>query len=416
MNDIDDYIQGELIKIPFNLYNLITKYIESNNNNTKVAFVGGYLRDLLIRKFHKKSFPEPLDIDLVIEGSSISLAKFIKKNIVNVDLCLIKEFNLYNTVEININDYKIDIASARKEIYSSPGLNPTVTKSTIEEDLKRRDFTINSIAFEVSTRKIYDLYGGISDIKSKRLNLLHSNSISDDPSRLIRCAKYASRLDFNISNNCLKQSQETVRQWPWKSTEAQQKVIYPPALGIRIRMELAEICKHDNLTNVISIIHKWEIISILNENIKVDKRFLRGLNWIKKLNGNYMLYLLKDSEDLEKACQRFLVNNSEIKILEDYLNIKKILKTNPKKFNHFSPSSWTEFIEDRNLNDETIKLLICDGGPYWRKLFRWLFIYKFIKSKKDGETLKKEGWDPGKEMGKEIKRLRYLEIDKLNRN
>ena len=193
-------------------------------------------------------------------------------------------------------------------------------------------------------------------------------------------------------------------------------MIYPPALGIRIRMELAEICKHDNLNNVISIIHKWEIISILNENIKVDKRFLRGLNWIKKLNGNYMLYLLKDSEDLETACQRFLINNSEIKILEDYSNIKKILKTNQKNFNHFSPSSWTAFIEDRNLNDETVKLLICDGGLYWRNLFKWLFIYKFIKSKKDGETLKKEGWDPGKEMGKEIKRLRYLEIDNLNRN
>ena len=111
-----------------------------------------------------------------------------------------------------------------------------------------------------------------------------------------------------------------------------------------------------------------------------------------------------------------MVNNSEIKILEDYSNIKKILKTNQKKFNYFSPSSWTEFIEDRNLNDETVKLLICDGGLYWRNLFKWLFIYKFIKSKKDGETLKKEGWDPGKEMGKEIKRLRYLEIDNLNRN
>jgi len=415
MNDISDYIQGELIKPPFNLYNLITKYIESNNN-TKVAFDGGYLRDLLISKFHKKSFSKPVDIDLVIEGSSISLAKFIKKNIVNVDLCLIKEFNLYNTVEININDYKIDIASARKEIYPAPGLKPTVTYSTIKEDLKRRDFTINSIAFEVSARKIYDLYGGISDIKSKRLNLLHNNSISDDPSRLIRCAKYASRLDFNISSNSLKQSQETVRQWPWKSLATHQKMISTPALGIRIRMELAEICKHDNLTNVISIIHKWEIISILNENIKVDKRFLRGLNWIKKLKGNHMLYLLKDSEDLEKACQRFLINNSEIKILEDYINIKKILNTNQKNFNHFSPSSWTEFIEHRNLNDETVKLLICDGGPYWRKFFKWLFIYKFIKSKKDGETLKKEGWDPGKEMWKEIKRLRYLEIDKLNKN
>ena len=55
---------------------------------------------------------------------------------------LYKLNSLYNTVEININDYKIDIASARKEIYSAPGLNPTVKKSTIEDDLKRRDFTI----------------------------------------------------------------------------------------------------------------------------------------------------------------------------------------------------------------------------------------------------------------------------------
>ena len=131
MNDISEYIHGELMKIPYNLYNLITKYIESENN-TKVAFVGGYLRDLLIKKFHKKPFPKSIDIDIVIEGSSISLAKFIKKNIENVEVCLIKEFNLYNTVEININDYKIDIASARNEIYSAPGLNPIVTKTTIE--------------------------------------------------------------------------------------------------------------------------------------------------------------------------------------------------------------------------------------------------------------------------------------------
>ncbi len=415
MNDISEYIHGELKKIPFNLYNLINKYIESEKN-TRVAFVGGYLRDLLINKFHENSFSEPIDIDIVIEGSSISLAQFIKRNIVNVEVCLIKEFNLYNTVELNINDFKIDIASARKEIYPAPGLNPTVTNTNIEEDLRRRDFTINTIAFEVSTRKIYDHYGGIADIKSKNLNLLHNNSISDDPSRIIRCAKYASRLGFNISNNSLRQSQITIKQWPWECSETNNKMFFPPALGIRIRMELSEIYKYDNLNNVVSIIHKWGIISILNENIEVDKKFLRGLNWMKKLNGNYILFLLKDAEDLEQACQRFLINNSEKKILEDYLNIKKILKTNQDKYLHYSPSSWTEFIEKRNLNEETVKLLICDGGIFWRKLFRWLFIYKYIKSKKDGETLKKEGWEPGKEMGKEIKRLRYLEIDNLTRN
>ena len=181
-------------------------------------------------------------------------------------------------------------------------------------------------------------------------------------------------------------------------------------------MELAEIYKYDNLRNVVSIINKWGVISILNEHIQVDKRFLRGLNRIKKLKGNYILFLLKDAENLEKVCQRFLINKSEKKILGDYLTIKNKLETEEDKYIYYSPSSWTEFIEKRNLNDETIKLLICDGVPFWRNLFRWLFLYKYVKSKKDGETLKKEGWEPGKEMGKEIKRLRYLEIDKLNKN
>ena len=59
MNDISEYIHGELIKIPFNLYNLINKYIESEKDS-RVAFVGGYLRDLLIKKFHKKSFSKSI--------------------------------------------------------------------------------------------------------------------------------------------------------------------------------------------------------------------------------------------------------------------------------------------------------------------------------------------------------------------
>ena len=414
MNDISDYLYRELRQIPFHIYDLISKYIESNND-TKVAFVGGYIRDLLITKVHKQVFPKPVDIDIVIEGSSVSLAKFIKQNISNVEICLIKEFNLYNTVELNINDLKIDIASARKEIYSAPGLNPKVINATIEEDLQRRDFTINAIAFEVSTKKVYDLYQGISDIKGKELHLLHENSIADDPSRLIRCAKYATRLGFNISRESLKQSQATVSKWPWETSKNQDKIIFPPAISIRIRMELSEIYKYDNLNKVITLLEKWEIISILNKNIQVNNKFIRGLNWMKKLNGNYLLFLLKNAEDLDNICQRFFINKKEKNFLEDYLDIKKILENKKDKFLSFSPSRWTEFIEDRNLDEETVKLLICDGGLFWRPFFKWLFIYKFIKSKKDGDLLKKEGWKPGKEMGKEIKRLRYLEIDKISK-
>ena len=412
MNDVSTYIYSELLKIPFNLIQIITNYIESNNK-VKVAIVGGYIRDLLITQIHKKTFFQPLDIDIVTEGSAIDLAKFIKKNISNVELCLIKEFELYNTVELNINDLKIDIASARKESYEAPGLNPVIKDANIQEDLKRRDFSINAIAFELSKKEIYDFHEGINHIHKKELHLLHKNSIEDDPSRLIRCARYASRLGFKISNNSLQQSQSIVAKWPWVEIKDELRFRFPPGISIRIRMELAETYKHDNLTKIVSLLNDWEVLSILNKNIIVNNRFLRGLKWIKKLQGKYILYLLKNSENLELTCQRFFINNREQKILQDYLNITNQLENEKEKFLYFKPSNWTEFIETKNLDEETVKLLICNGNLFWKPFFKWLFIYKFIKSKKNGEVLKSEGWQSGKEMGDEIKRLRFLEIDKI---
>ena len=415
MNQLNDFLHKKLLNLPFNLNNIIRKFLDLNQES-RVAIVGGYPRDLLIQEIHNEKKIHPIDLDFVIEGSALSLAKYIKQNIKNVELCLIKEFDIYNTVEMNINNTKVDIASAREEIYTSPGSNPLVKKSTIENDLKRRDFSINSIAFDFSKNVLIDLFGGINHIKKKELHLLHVNSIRDDPSRLLRCAKYASRLGFNISNSSLDQAQKIISYWPWKTLNDKSLEKLPPGISIRLRMELFEIINKDNLGSVLSILNEWKVTQLLDKSITINTKYLRGLSWIKRLEGNLILYLIKDSKSLDITCQRFFINTKEKKILFDFLNLKKDLNSNKKEFLNFSPSRWTNFIEEHHLDIETIKLIISEGGIFWKSFFRWLFRYRFIKSKKDGETLKKEGWKPGKEMGKEIKRLRYLEIDKLNRN
>ena len=415
MKEFDSYLHKELSNLPFGLFEIISNFIELNPD-IKVAFVGGYLRDLLIKKIHQNSFVRSIDIDIIIEGSALSLANFIKKNISNVDLCLIKEFELYNTVEMNINNIKVDIASAREEIYFGPGLNPSVSDSSIYKDLQRRDFTINTIAYEVSRQEVYDLYNGIEHIYKKELHLLHQNSISDDPSRILRCAKYASRLGFKISESSLNQSRKAIRQWPW---DIKRKISYPkfpPGISIRIRMELTEIFKNENLGRVIKELIEWDLISILDKSIKVDSKFLRGLKRVKQLDGKFILYLLKDSLSLDKSCERFYLNKKEKAILDNYLDIKKSLKLYENKFLNFSPSKWTRYIEDNNFDVETVKLIISDGGIFWKPFFRWFFIYRFVKSSKNGEELKKEGWDQGKGLGNEIKRLRYLAIDNFSKS
>ena len=126
-------------------------------------------------------------------------------------------------------------------MYTTPGTNPKVKKSTIENDLKRRDFSINSIAFDFSTNELIDLYGGINHIKKKELHLLHGNSIRDDPSRLLRCAKYSTRLGFNISHDSLNQAQRIISYWPWKTLKDKYVEKLPPGISIRIRMELFEL-------------------------------------------------------------------------------------------------------------------------------------------------------------------------------
>ncbi len=415
MDKYELYLYEELWNIPFNLYSLIYKYIELNKD-IKIAFVGGYIRDLLIKKIHNLNSINPVDLDIVIEGSAISLARFIKKNIRDVDICLIKEFEIYNTVELNINNLKIDIASAREEIYKAPGLNPTVKESTISQDLKRRDISINAIAFEISTRQIYDLFKGINHIKKKEIHLLHNNSIRDDPSRLLRCAKYSSRLDFEITKSSLVQSQQIIKSWPWVYEYKKNRFIFPPGISIRIRMELSEIIKLDNLSKIISKLNSWQVLTLLNKDINLNKKFIRGLHWIKKIGGKEILYLMKDSRSSEILYERFYINKKDRKILEDYKLIKSKFENNKEKYKKFSASNWTAFIEDNNLDPETIKLLISEGIVFWRELLRWLLIYRFIESSKSGKTLKEEGWEEGKNIGDEIKRLRYINIENYSKN
>ena len=415
MEKYELYLYKELLNVPFNLYNLIFRYFELNKN-VKIAFVGGYIRDLLIKKIHKSSEINPIDLDIVIEGSAISLAKFIKKNIKDVDICLIKEFEIYNTVELHINNLKIDIASAREEIYEAPGFNPVVKKSIISEDLKRRDISINAIAFEITKRQVYDLFEGINHIKKKEIHLLHKNSIRDDPSRLLRCAKYASRLNFEITKSSLVQAQQIISSWPWIYELEKNRFIFPPGISIRIRMELSEIIKFNNLYQVISKLQSWQVLALLNKDITINYKFKRGLHWIKKLGGNEILFLIKDSRTNKILCERLFINKKERKILSDYKLIKSNIENNKEKYKLFSASNWTAFIEDNNLDPETIKLLISESILFWRELFRWLFIYRFIKSNKNGKTLKDEGWEEGKKIGDEIKRLRYINIDNYSKN
>ena len=153
--------------------------------NKNLYYVGGVIRDELL------GIPS-IDIDYCYEGDAIQFAK--KFNI-------IKENPAFGTVRINYEGREIDIASTRTESYPKKGHLPVVENigCSLEEDLKRRDFTINAMARKTTNKnKIIDYFDGIRDLSRKELRVLHKNSFIDDPTRIIRGLKFSIRFGFEL--------------------------------------------------------------------------------------------------------------------------------------------------------------------------------------------------------------------------
>lgn len=156
-----------------------------------VYLVGGFVRDLLLGV-------ENLDLDLVVEREGIDFAYRLASLF---DAQLIKH-RAFGTATITTKDgIKIDIATSRKEYYPAPAALPRVTGGSIEDDLSRRDFTINALACHIDSERfgeLVDFFDGIGDLRKKRIQFLHEKSFIDDPTRIIRAVRFEQRLGFRI--------------------------------------------------------------------------------------------------------------------------------------------------------------------------------------------------------------------------
>lgn len=150
-------------------------------------YIGGVVRDELLEK---KSF----DVDLTYEGNAIEFAQTIP----NAEILQINE--PFGTVKIKLNGQEVDIASTRSETYPNKGHLPQVNKigCSLKEDILRRDFTINALAKSTFDGEIIDYTNGLEDIKTKTLRVLHNNSFIDDPTRILRALKFATRFGFEL--------------------------------------------------------------------------------------------------------------------------------------------------------------------------------------------------------------------------
>ncbi|HPZ25183.1 MAG TPA: HD domain-containing protein [Kaistella sp.] len=180
------------------LFKLISEVAEKNNQS--VFIVGGYVRDLWMGR------KVPTDIDFVTEGNGIELAKCVAKEI-NPNL-KVSIFKTYGTAMFKHNGLDLEFVGARKESYAEDSRKPSVETGSLEDDQKRRDFTINALAISLNKKnfgELIDPFDGILDIQNKiiRTPLEPSQTYSDDPLRMMRAIRFASTLNFEIEENSL---------------------------------------------------------------------------------------------------------------------------------------------------------------------------------------------------------------------
>jgi len=180
------------------VFPLISEAAEELGNEAYV--VGGFVRDLLLGQTSK-------DIDVVVVGHGINLALKVAEN-TRTDT-KVKVFKNFGTAMLRLKDWEVEFVGARKESYRRDSRKPIIENGTLEDDQKRRDFTINAMSISLNERNygsLIDPFNGISDLKNKiiRTPLNPDITYSDDPLRMMRAIRFATQLDFTIEGKSLK--------------------------------------------------------------------------------------------------------------------------------------------------------------------------------------------------------------------
>ena len=192
------------------IFEILSSVVTSENVQAYV--IGGWVRDCLLKRDHPDK-----DIDIVVIGSGIDIAQKAAGMIhPGVKVTVFKNFG---TAMFRNREYEIEFVGARRESYNRNSRKPVVENGTLEDDQKRRDFTINTLAISLNKEtfgEFLDPFGGMGDLKKKiiRTPLEPDKTFSDDPLRMMRAIRFASQLNFTIEDktfNSIKENAERIK-------------------------------------------------------------------------------------------------------------------------------------------------------------------------------------------------------------
>lgn len=322
---------------------------EARRLNLPTYIVGGCVRDWVLKGKKSSAFK---DLDLACEGDPSPLADFCWKKWGGKA----QSFGEFGTVRLYLsNGLRVDFARARSETYSRPAALPKVTPASLQEDLARRDFTVNAMAIPLEQGGLIDPFDGLKDLKAKTLRILHPRSFEDDPTRIFRAARFLCRFRMKADP---------------RTESSLQKALAGRTAGLlsreRLRQELLAVLKEKDPGCALSRLKKWGLLRLLHPRLDW-KKF-----WAESQDPSVRLGLMAMG----------LGSREGIRFVESLHLERPVSLALRRALEIFSEKASPR----EKIADLTREVLICFGVPSYALKPLWI----------GGEDLKKAGLAPGK--------------------
>ena len=341
--------------------------------------VGGSVRDALVGL-------TPGDLDLSVVGDARKFAA----SFAHTGGGIVKTESQFGTARVVLPTGRFDLAMSRTETYAAPGALPTVKASGIEDDLYRRDFTVNAMAVDISPSnwgELLDPHGGFSDTARRRIQILHPESFRDDPTRIFRAIRYELRLRFNLDPGALSLMK---RDWNYLDCIS----------AARVRAELEKILADPLRADILTIAEERDVLAGIDISFRVSRAALQTMR--RNPGRDILFYLALSTASLTEKEALSLVTR-----LEPPQEWREIILSSPRyrgmssilKNDTLSPSEVVTV-----LGEFPLPLLeaqrVLTGSTYQKeRLDQYLGTLRHVRPEISGNDLLEAGVPQGPEIG-----------------
>lgn len=326
--------------------------------NGMVAYaVGGLVRDLILGLNN-------FDLDFVVEGSACQLASAIESSYpARLEVVATHErFNTATLIYHAEDDKEVDLSTARTEFYEFPAALPTVEPSMLEQDLYRRDFTINTLAVCLNPGQfgnLTDMFDGLKDLNNRVIRILHPFSFIEDPTRIVRAARFAARLNFRLSTKTKDKAKEAIAMG-----------IFDNLGGVRLRDELKMILESPNRMIALQLLEELGgCLRFLSASLSYDSRSRTLIRRAERLLARYsvkdpwivflgLLVSGQQETELEEIFERLHLSNQHRSLISQGLNLHNKVGKAKKRWRR------SEIYQTfKGSRDESLAIAACLAEP-----------------------------------------------------